>query len=186
MHHHEDLLEQLTAEHRELRTRFSEMQGLPLGDPARGELADLIIDRLVRHTVAEERHLYPLARARLADGPEVVARELADHHGVEALLEELRLTGADSNRFDRLMARVIEEVTRHAGEEEARLFPAVRAVTTPEELRALGDRARETEARDSGRPRHQSPTARPADRLPPPERSLGERLKAFLTPGAMG
>ncbi|MFF7457038.1 hemerythrin domain-containing protein [Kitasatospora sp. NPDC008115] len=179
-----DLLEELTADHRAMLTHFSEMKGMPLGDPARGELAAVVIDQLVRHAVAEERHLYPLARERLSDGPAVVERELADHHGVEALLEELRLTGAGSNRFDRLLARVIEEVTRHAGDEEARLFPALRAVTTPEELRALGDRARETKERSDGRPRHQPPTARPADHLPPPERSLTERVRAFLTPGA--
>ncbi|MFF8772597.1 hemerythrin domain-containing protein [Kitasatospora sp. NPDC015120] len=186
MHRDADLLEELTADHRAVLTHFSEMKGLPLGDPARGELAAVIIDQLVRHTAAEERHLYPLARERLADGPQVVARELADHRGVEALLEELRLTDAGSPRFDRLMALVIEEVTGHAGDEEARLFPALRAVATPAELRDLGDRARETKARSTGRPRHQPPAARPADHLPPPERSLGERLRAFLTPGAPG
>ncbi|MER7705744.1 hemerythrin domain-containing protein [Kitasatospora sp. NPDC097605] len=186
MHHDADLLEELTADHRAVLTHFSEMKGMPLGDPARGELAAVLVDQLVRHTVAEEQHLYPLARERLADGPEVVAEELADHRAVEALLEELRLTDPGSNGFDRLMARVTEEVTRHAGEEEARLFPALRAVATPEELRALGDRARATKARSTGRPRHQLPTARPADHLPPPERSLGERLRAFLTPGGPG
>ncbi|MFE6866634.1 hemerythrin domain-containing protein [Kitasatospora sp. NPDC057692] len=183
MHRDADLLEELTADHRVVRTHFSEMQGMPLGDPARGELAAVIVDELVRHTVAEERHLYPLARERLADGPAVVDRELADHRGVEVLLEELRLSDAGTNRFDRLVAQVGEEVTRHAGDEEARLFPALRAVTTPEELRDLGERARGTKSRSTGRPRHRPPTSRPADRLPPPERTPAQRLRAFLTPG---
>ncbi|MFF3071904.1 hemerythrin domain-containing protein [Kitasatospora sp. NPDC057904] len=186
MHHDEDLLDQLTADHHAVLIRFSELSGIPSGDPQRKELVDLVTDRLVRHTRAEEQHLYPLARERLADGPAVVARELADHHAVEALLEELRPTPVDSPRFDRLVARLAEEVTRHAGDEEARLFPAVRAVATGAELRALGARARATKESVSGRPRHQRPDARPADRLPEPERSLGERLRAFLTPGEPG
>ncbi|MFB7909848.1 hemerythrin domain-containing protein [Kitasatospora sp. NPDC056076] len=162
------------------------MNGLPSADPQRKELADPLTDQPVRHTRAEEAHLNPLARDRLAGGEAAVARELADHHAVEALLEKLRPTQADSPRFDRLVACLAEEVTRHAGDEEARLLPAVRAVATEAELRTLAARARETKELASGQPRHQRPGARPADHLPPPERSLGERLRAFLTPGGPG
>ncbi|WP_195911349.1 hemerythrin domain-containing protein [Streptomyces kaniharaensis] len=181
--HDEDLLDQLTADHQSVLLHFSELSGLPSGDPQRKELADLVADQLVRHARAEEEHLYPLARDRLADGPAVVARELADHHAVEALLGELRHIRVGSPHFDRLVARLAEEVTRHAGDEEARLFPAVRAVATEGELRVLAARARETKELSSGRPHRQLPKARPADRLPPPERSLVERLRDFLTPG---
>ncbi|MFH9347701.1 hemerythrin domain-containing protein [Kitasatospora sp. NPDC017646] len=183
MQHDEDLLDQLTADHQAVLVRFSELSGLPSGDRRRKELADLVTDQLVRHTRAEEQHLYPLARDRLADGPAVVERELADHRAVEALLGELRPTRAGGPRFDRLVAQLAEEVTRHAAEEENRLFPAVRAVTTEDELRLLAARARETKEDSSGRPRHQPPAERPADRLPPPERPLMERLRDFLTPG---
>ncbi|MEU6238800.1 hemerythrin domain-containing protein [Kitasatospora sp. NPDC047058] len=183
VHRDEDLLDQLTADHRSLLVHFSELSGLPNGDPQRKELADLVTDRLIRHTRAEEEHLYPLARDRLADGPMVVEEEVADHRAVEALLEELRPAKADWPSFDRLVARLVEEVTRHAGDEEARLFPAVREVTTEGERRLLAARARQTKQLSSGRPEHQLPVARPADRLPPPERSLGERLRDFLTPG---
>ncbi|MFJ2868048.1 hemerythrin domain-containing protein [Kitasatospora sp. NPDC087314] len=80
MHPDEDLLEQLTADHRSVLVHFSEPNGLPSADPQRKEPADLVTDQLVRHTRAEEEHLCPLARDRLADGEAVVARELADHH----------------------------------------------------------------------------------------------------------
>ncbi|MFI2612792.1 hemerythrin domain-containing protein [Kitasatospora sp. NPDC018619] len=183
MQHDEDLLEQLTADHRAVLVHFSELSGIPAGDPQRKDLTDLVTDQLVRHTRAEEQHLYPLARDRLADGPAVVERELADHRAVEALLDELRPSHVTSPRFDRLVARLVEEVTRHAGEEEARLFPAVRAVTSEDELRDLAVRARETKEASTGRPRHQPPAERPPDRLPPPERSAVERMRDFLAPG---
>ncbi|MDY0810627.1 hemerythrin domain-containing protein [Kitasatospora purpeofusca] len=185
MHHdqEQDLLDQLVTDHHSMVVHFSELGGIPAGDPQRKEIVDLVTDRLVRHTRVEEKHLYPVARDRLADGPAVVERELADHQAVEALLVELRPTHVTSPQFDRLVARLVEEVTRHANDEEARLFPAVRAVTTEDERRLLGARARETRANDSGRPRHQPPAARPADDLPPPERPLGERIRDFLTPG---
>ncbi|MFB7129248.1 MULTISPECIES: hypothetical protein [Kitasatospora] len=50
-------------------------------------------------------------------------------------------------------------------------------------LRDLAIRARETKESSTGRPRHQPPTARPADRLPSPERSAAERMRDLLTPG---
>ncbi|MFD0406699.1 hemerythrin domain-containing protein [Kitasatospora sp. NPDC127116] len=84
MHYDEDLLEQLTADHRSVLVHFSELSGVPSGDLQRKDLADLVTDQLVRHTRAEEQHLYPIARDRLADGPAVVERELADHRAVEA------------------------------------------------------------------------------------------------------
>ncbi|MCG6494255.1 hemerythrin domain-containing protein [Kitasatospora sp. A2-31] len=183
MYPDEDLLDQLTADHQAVLVHFSELTGLPSGDPQRKQLVDLLTDRLVRHTRAEEELLYPPARERLADGAEVVDGELADHHAVETLLEELRRTEAGSPHFDRLVARLDEEVTRHAGDEEARLFPALRAVTTESERRVLAARAHETKDLSSGRPRHHPPSARPADHLPPPERPLTARLRDFLAPG---
>ncbi|MER7769467.1 hemerythrin domain-containing protein [Kitasatospora sp. NPDC096140] len=183
MNHDEDLLEQLVADHRSMLVHFSELSGIPSGDRQRKRLAALVTDQLVRHTRAEEEHLYPLVRDRLPDGPAVVERELADHRGVEALLVELRRTHVTSPTFDRLVARLTEEVTRHAGDEEARLFPAVRAVTTEAELHELAALARETKASSTGRPRYQRPSERPADHLPPPERSLTERVRELLTPG---
>ncbi|MFE7489323.1 hypothetical protein [Kitasatospora sp. NPDC057541] len=88
--------------------------------------------------------------------------------------------------LDRPPARVIEQVPRHAGDEEARLFPALRTAAAPEELRALGGRARRTEAHSTGRSRRRPPAARPADRLTPPRRSFARRMRAFTHPGAPG
>ncbi|MEU8925253.1 hemerythrin domain-containing protein [Kitasatospora sp. NPDC048545] len=101
MHHDQDLLEQLVADHRSVRVHFSELSGIPSGDKQRKQLVDLIVDQVVRHIQVEERHLYPLARERLADGRDVVERELADHRAVESLLEELRHTHVSSPHFDR-------------------------------------------------------------------------------------
>ncbi|MEU8925252.1 hypothetical protein AB0D10_30675 [Kitasatospora sp. NPDC048545] len=56
-------------------------------------------------------------------------------------------------------------------------------MTTGKELRLLAARSRRTGSRASGRPRHQRPTASPADRLPPPERPLRRRLRDLLAFG---
>ncbi|MFJ7906653.1 hypothetical protein [Kitasatospora sp. NPDC096204] len=102
---------------------------------------------------------------------------------VDLLTDQLVRHTRAEEEHDRLVGRLTEEATRHAGDEEARLFPAVRAVTTEAEPHALAVRARETEESSTGRPRHRPPTERPTDRLPPPERSVVERMRDYLLPG---
>ncbi|MFG2693011.1 hemerythrin domain-containing protein [Kitasatospora sp. NPDC048407] len=172
-----DLLEQMTTDHDVLRVRFSELAGLPLGDPRRNWLALLTADGLVRHLAAEDEYLYPIARSGRPARDDTVDHGLRTHAVLYELVRELRATSSGSAEFDRLLARLIEEATGHFGVEEAQLFPTVRTHATPLQLAALGEQARDTE-------RTAPPLSRavlPRDTLPPddlvaPELTWHERM----------
>ncbi|MFB7216516.1 hemerythrin domain-containing protein, partial [Streptomyces sp. NPDC056255] len=54
-----DVIAELAADHRELEDLFSQIELQPVDHPRRRVLADRLTAELVRHTVAEELHLYP-------------------------------------------------------------------------------------------------------------------------------
>ncbi|MGK4585255.1 hemerythrin domain-containing protein [Kitasatospora sp. HPMI-4] len=174
-----DILEELTADHRGVEVQFSRISGLPLGDDERKEIIDKVTTALVRHSVVEETHLYPVVRRVLPDGDAIVREELADHAGVEDLLWQLSRLSATSAGFDRLGARLAEQVTGHAHAEEAQLFPALRGTVEADELESLGAMARDTKERARTRPRPHLGAA-PPDRLPPPELGVMDRVRDRL------
>lgn len=176
-----DILSELTADHEQQTVTFSRILGLPSGDPERKVLVDEVTGDLVRHWVAEEHYLYPLVRTLPSGGP-AADEQVADHQAAEALLVELEGRSALNPEFDRLVARLIEQVTGHNGREEAQLFPAVRAATALSELQHLGHRVRDLKEQTAGLPRTGALSVQSADPLPPPERGLVQRLREFFTP----
>ncbi|AUG81665.1 hypothetical protein CFP65_7060 [Kitasatospora sp. MMS16-BH015] len=177
-----DLLEELLVQHDAVRVHFSALGGVPLGDPERRRLVDLVSAELMGHLAVEERLLHPVVRRHLADGRTLAGLNLAAHRTVEGLLADLRYADVASALFDRLVARLVEETTRHFGEEEAQLFPAVRAAVPAATLHRLGEKTGAALAHAAVHPKPQPPAVKPPDRLPPPERGLAARLRAFLTP----
>lgn len=156
-----DLLDRLAEDHRALQVRFSELAGLPLGDPQRKTMADRAGAELAKHLAAEETLLYPLANRNLPPGQDAVDEGLAAHAALQALVRELAGQDADSPDFDRLLAQLVETATGHFGAEEAQVFTAVRGSVPGDWLHVLGDRVPETE-RDA---------------------SLGERIRSFFRTG---
>ncbi|MDH6574639.1 hemerythrin domain-containing protein [Kitasatospora sp. MAP5-34] len=140
-----DILHELTADHALTAVTFSRIVALPVGDQERKTLVDEVTADLVRHSVTEEHYLYPLVH-RLPGGAAIVDRELLSHRAVEALLSELASRTARTPDFDRLVAQLIEKVTRHNGEEEARIFPVLAEAVSPVRLFELGERARRLKA----------------------------------------
>ncbi|RKE17499.1 hemerythrin domain-containing protein [Streptomyces sp. TLI_171] len=147
-----DLLEQLTTDHEELRTRFGELGELPPGDPRRERLVFVTADTLLRHLVAEEQHLYPIARHGRPRGDQVVDHGLQSHAALRGLVRELGRSPSGPAGFDRLVAQLIEVATDHFHREETELFPTVREHSAPVRLTALGAEVRATERAASGPP----------------------------------
>ncbi|WP_354637976.1 hemerythrin domain-containing protein [Kitasatospora camelliae] len=178
----DDLLDELAYQHQQVTVLFSEIAGTPLGDPLRKELIEQVAELLSGHLLAEERHLHPLAAARLPNGEAVAARGRADHAAIEGLLGELLRLSATSAGFDRVVARLVEHTTGHMWSEEAQLFRPLRGAVAPRELDRLGEELRRTEALAPDTPRRRPPTVLPPDDLPPPEQGLRDRIRDFLTP----
>jgi hemerythrin superfamily protein len=115
--------------------------------PGAGSSPDRLTAELVRHTVAEERHLYPAVREHVPHGAALADKELADHARVEQMLRDLENLSVDDPQFNDTIAKLKFEVASHVREEEHELFPKLAAALPPEKLNELGrlvHQARET------------------------------------------
>ncbi|MFE6685126.1 hemerythrin domain-containing protein [Streptomyces sp. NPDC057743] len=181
MGHHEDVIAELTNDHREVASLFSRFEDTPPGGAQRRQLADEITIELVRHSVAEEQHLYPAVREHLEDGDALADRELADHDRVERLLKELEAREPDDLDFDRLMVKLRTEVTAHARDEEDELFVRLREGVHPFVLESLGRKVREAKKTAPTRPHPSAPTTPPVNKLLAPGLGLVDRVRDYLS-----
>ncbi|MFI6287987.1 hemerythrin domain-containing protein [Streptomyces sp. NPDC051018] len=161
MGHGGNVIEELTADHRELEQLFARIELVPVGDRERRELADELTVELVRHSVTEERYLYPAVREHIDGGDAPADKGLEEHAMVEELLKELEHRPADDPLFDDLVAKLRLEVGAHVRDEEERLFPRLAAATTPQALDDLGDEIREAKKTTPARPRPSDPDTPP-------------------------
>ncbi len=161
-----DLIEILVNDHRRVETLFVELE-TGAGDPDhRHAVIDVIIAELVRHAVAEELYLLPVARELLPDGDRIADRELKRHADVERIMDALE---------DPTL--LIATVRAHVEEQERDLFPRVRQACAPEQLDDLGRRA---EAAKRIAPTRPHPNA-PANRLGAAGTGLFDRVRDAMT-----
>ncbi|WTV03634.1 hemerythrin domain-containing protein [Streptomyces sp. NBC_00046] len=132
------MIVELMADHRELEALFSQIELQPVDHPQRRLLADRLTAELVRHTVAEELHLYPVVRAHVAHGAALADKELADHARVERMLKDLEDLSVEDPQFNDTIAKLKFEVAFHMRDEEHELFPKLAAALPPEKLDELG------------------------------------------------
>jgi hemerythrin superfamily protein len=137
-----DLIDVLVADHRAVEELFTELQSPTVDASRRAELRDRVIAELVRHSAAEERYLYPTARAALPGGDALADREQAEHAAAEPVIRALASVAPGDPRFDRLLAQLVTDIRGHVAEEETDLFPRLRIVCSDGELVALGEQAR--------------------------------------------
>ncbi|WP_326770748.1 hemerythrin domain-containing protein (plasmid) [Streptomyces sp. NBC_01591] len=175
-----DVIAELAADHRELEALFSQIELQPVDHPRRRELADRLTAELVRHTVAEELHLYPVVREHVPLGAALADKELADHARAERMLKELEDLSVDDPRFNDTIAKLKFEVASHVREEEHELFPKLAATLPPEKLDELGRLVRRARETAPTRPHPSLPNTPPAHRLLAPGAGLVDRVRDLL------
>ncbi|MEU5544754.1 hemerythrin domain-containing protein [Streptomyces sioyaensis] len=181
MGHGGDVIAELTADHREVAEMFEQFADAMPGTPDRKRMIDAITIELVRHSVAEEQHLYPAVREHLEGGPALADKELADHARVEQLLKDLEQRQPDDQDFDRLAVKLHTEVTAHMDDEENHLFPKLRDGVHSFVLESLGEKVREAKKTAPTRPHPASPSTPPANKLLAPGLGLVDRARDYLT-----
>ncbi|WP_327299023.1 MULTISPECIES: hemerythrin domain-containing protein [unclassified Streptomyces] len=181
MGHGGNVIAELTTDHREVDELFEKIEAQPVGDPQRRKLADELTVELVRHSVAEEMHLYPAVREHVQGGAEIADKELSDHAEVEQHLKDLEGLSADDPQFNDLVAKLKLEVSEHVRDEEGRLFPLLAAACTPEALDQLGDKVRTAKKTAPTRPHPSSPDTPPGNKLLGPGAGLVDRARDLLT-----
>lgn len=181
MGHGGDVIEELSTDHREVESLFAQFENIPVGSERRTQLVDTLTIELVRHSVAEEQHLYPAVREHLEDGDSWADKELADHARVEEMLKDLEGRDADDPELGPLVATLKDEVARHVRDEEANLFSRLRDRCHPYVLENLGEKIREAKKTAPTRPHPAAPTTPPANKLLAPGVGLVDRARDYLT-----
>ncbi|WFF02608.1 hemerythrin domain-containing protein [Micromonospora sp. WMMD964] len=176
-----DAVDILVADHREVEALLVELETRRGTPEHRRHLVDVVIAELVRHAVAEEAYVYPIARKALPDGNEIADREIAEHAEAEQTMKELESADPSDSRFDELLAHLTRTIREHVREEENELFPRLRAATAREELVDVA--AKVTAVKEIGptRPHPGSPDHPPANKLLAPGIGLVDRLRDALS-----
>ena len=132
-----DVVDVLTADHREFDRIFTELEGLrgqtgPDVLDRKRELVDEVTIGLVKHSVAEETQVYPRVEKRV--DKEEAEHSKEEHAEAEETMKRLERMDADDPSFDDAVVELIREIRHHVQEEESRMFVELRATFTREEL----------------------------------------------------
>lgn len=177
-----DVIEVLTHDHREVEELFAKLEAASLNDgETRRELTDEVTIELVRHSVAEEMHLYPATRKYLPDGDEIADKETAEHAATEKTLKALEKADADSAEFSVLLTELVSEVRLHIREEEEELFPSLAEHADLAELFELGDKVQAAKEKAPTRPHPSAPDRPPLNKLLAPGAGFVDRIRDHLS-----
>lgn len=173
-----DLVDDIIDDHRELEAVFAEIE---FSDQPNRELVQHVIAELVRHSVAEERYLYPTARRVLPDGDALADHDMKEHAEAEDVMNAIEKTRPQDPRFDELVGKLIEDVRHHLQEEESDLLPKLRGACDPAELGELGEKFERSKKMAPTRPHPSAPDRPPANKILAPGAGLIDRLRDAIT-----
>lgn len=176
----QDVVEVLEHDHREVEDLFDRIERTTDASQLR-ELTDQVITELVRHSVAEEQYLYPVARERIPDGDALVDQEIADHNEAEEALKALEDFDTSDPQFMTTFRQMSTDVRSHVKEEEEDLFPKLRQHATADELRELGEKVQRAKKLAPTRPHPSAPDTPPLNKVLGPGVGLVDRVRDKLT-----
>ena len=114
----QDAIVMLKADHKELRSLFSEFQKSSTTPARKEKLVEQMIELLTVHTYIENEVMYPRVRDLLPDLEEDVLESYEEHHVADVLVMELAAMSSSDERFEAKTTVLIENVTHHIEEEE--------------------------------------------------------------------
>ena len=176
----DDIITELTKDHDEVRAMFAKLRN-GAGGEERDELIREMTVELVKHSVAEEVHLYPLIREVLPDGNKLADHEIEEHSEVEQALKDLEKIDHSDPNSSKLVDKVIDDVTHHAAEEENDVFPQLREKCSSEQLHELGDKIRATKKVAPTHPHPSAPDTPPGNKLMGPLAGLVDRVRDAMS-----
>jgi hemerythrin superfamily protein len=175
-----DVVDVLTADHREV-TDLLAAASAERDAQRRRDLADIIITELVRHSVAEEMHVYPVMREHLPDGEQAVEHDMEEHKEIESTLKALEGVDADSPEFDETLRRLQAILTDHVQDEETEQFPLLRARVPSEKLVELAAKVETAKKLAPTRPHPAAPNSAAFHKLVGPGVGFVDRLRDKLS-----
>lgn len=176
-----DLVSVVVADHRAVESVFKELESHSGSPEHRRNLADHVIAELVRHSVAEEEHMYPAVRKSLENGGTIADHEIEEHSEAERLMKDLEGVDPTDARFDELLGKLMKAIRHHVQEEESDLLPKLQSVCSEQELRDLGEKVLKAKEKAPTRPHPSAPDTPPANRILAPGAGLIDKLRDALS-----
>ena len=174
-----DVVDLLTTDHHEVLDLVGRIPG---ADPAqRRDMADTVIAELMRHSVAEEMHVYPAMRDHLPDGASRVQHDIDEHQQLVEVMKELESLDAADPRFLQALGRLEEVLRDHVSDEEQDQFPLLRAHLTREQLVEMGTKVEAAKKAAPTRPHPSAPHSELFHKTLGPGVGLVDRLRDKLT-----
>lgn len=175
-----DMVSVLIRDHEEVRHLLHQIE-TAADAPTRRRLADQVTAAIVRHSVAEEMHLYPAARQALPDGDRLADTEIREHAEVETLLKRWERLAADDPEFLRVFRELCQAVLHHVQEEEGTLLPRLQQHLTAPQMDELGEKIMKAKRRAPTRPHPSAPDRPPMDRVLGPSIGVVDRIRDKLS-----
>lgn len=176
----DDIITELTKDHDEVRAIFAQLRQGPAPQRREELVRDMTVE-LVKHSVAEEAHLYPLIRDVFPEGDQLADHEIEEHAEVEKALKSREKMDPSDPQYMPTVHTVIDDVTHHAQEEEDDVFPRLRQTCSAEQLRELGDKIRATKKVAPTHPHPSAPDTPPGNKLLGPVAGLVDRVRDAIT-----
>jgi len=152
----DDVVRLIMADHRTVEWFFSRLESEDTEPDEKAQLLVRLEAMLTPHSEAEEQVVYPaIARAVPKEGEEV-KDGAAEHHHIEALMEQLKGQPMDAPGADGMVAAMIGELRHHIEEEEQDILPEYRDAVDQDERDRVGRAFRE--AKEASRLQHGFPT----------------------------
>jgi hemerythrin superfamily protein len=175
----QDVVDVLTADHRDIEDLIEQVRAC--SGQERRDKTDTLIAELVRHSVAEEMHVYPAMKQHLPDGDAAVAHDVEEHKELETILKELESADVDGPGFSALMDELTETLRDHIQDEEAEQFPGLRARVPREELVEIAEKVEAAKKISPTRPHPLAPNNQVFHKLVGPGVGLVDRLRDKLS-----
>jgi hemerythrin-like domain-containing protein len=175
-----DVVEVLTADHREFDRIFTELEGLrgrsePETLQRKRELVDEVTIGLVKHSVAEETQVYPRVEKQV--DKEEAEHSKEEHSEAEETMKRLERMDPGDPEFDPAVEELIREIRHHVEHEESRMFAELRASFSHEELVQMAEKVETVKKLGPTRPHPMTPNEGVVRTVAGPVASLLDHLR---------
>lgn len=151
-----DVVDILTRDHRDMLELIGRIRSAPDAE-GRRDLADTLIAEVMRHSVAEEMHVYPVVEKHVPNGAEEVEHDKEEHDEIVQVMKRLEDADAAQPAFLDLVRELEEQLRHHVDDEETEQFPKLRAHVPGADLAELGTKVEHAKKLAPTRPHPHAP-----------------------------
>ncbi|AGF71314.1 hemerythrin domain-containing protein [Corynebacterium halotolerans] len=146
----------------------------------RRDLVDTATAEVMRHSVAEEMHVYPAMEEHLPNGTEEVQHDKQEHDELVQVMKKLEDVDASGQEFIDLVREFEKQLEHHANDEESEQFPKLRTHVPQEKLAELGEKVETAKKMAPTRPHPNAPHSELFHKTVGPGVGMVDRLRDKL------